>query len=103
MNGMHDMGGRQGMGPIDIDPGQPTFRAEWERRVFGLSVLAFAGGHFNLDQFRYVIESMPPTEYLESDYYGRWFYALERLCATNGSINEDEVNVRIQQLAKGAV
>ena len=52
MNGIHDLGGRHGMGPIDIDPGQPIFRADWERRMFGMFILAFAGGHFNIDQFR---------------------------------------------------
>jgi len=49
MNGIHDLGGRHGMGPIDIDPKQPIFRADWERRMFGMFILAFAGGHFNID------------------------------------------------------
>ena len=51
MNGIHDLGGRDGHGPIEIDPEQPIFRTDWERRTFGMFILAFAGGHFNVDQF----------------------------------------------------
>jgi len=39
MNGIHDCGGRHGYGPIDIDPEQPIFHADWERRMFGMSSL----------------------------------------------------------------
>ena len=66
MNGIHDCGGRHGYGPIDIDPEQPIFHADWERRMFGMFILAFGGGHFNIDQFRSAIEQMRPAEYLES-------------------------------------
>ena len=55
MNGIHDCGGRDGFGPIDIDPEQPIFHADWERRMFGMFILAFGGGHFNIDQFRSAI------------------------------------------------
>ncbi len=102
MNGIHDLGGRHGMGRIDVEPSQPIFHAEWERRVFGISVLAFAGGHFNLDQFRCAIESMPAIEYLKSDYYARWLYALEHWCIKNGSLSKEEIEERVKKFASGA-
>jgi hypothetical protein len=101
MNGIHDLGGRHGMGPIDIDPGQPIFRTDWERRMFGMFILAFAGGHFNIDQFRAAIELMNPAEYLESDYYEHWLHSLETWCKANGSLTEQEIEDRVQKLAKG--
>ena len=101
MNGIHDLGGRHGMGPIDIDPEQPIFRADWERRMFAMFILAFAGGHFNIDQFRAAIEKMAPTEYLESDYYEHWLYSLETWCKANGSLTEKEIEDRIRKLSKG--
>jgi hypothetical protein len=101
MNGIHDLGGRHGMGSIDIDPGQPVFHAEWERRMFGMFILAFAGGHFNIDQFRAAIEQMDPVEYLESDYYEHWLYSVESWCKANGSLTEKEIEDRVRELSKG--
>ena len=37
MDGVHDMGGMHGMGPIDHDPDEPVFHEPWERRVWGLT------------------------------------------------------------------
>jgi len=30
MNGVHDMGGMHGMGPIAPEPNEPVFHARWE-------------------------------------------------------------------------
>ena len=34
MNGVHDMGGEQGMGPIQYEKDEPVFHARWEGRVY---------------------------------------------------------------------
>jgi Nitrile hydratase beta subunit len=101
MNGIHDCGGRDGFGPIDIDPEQPVFHADWERRMFGMFILAFGGGHFNIDQFRSAIEQMRPAEYLESTYYEHWLHALEALCVENGTLTRKELDDRLAALSKG--
>jgi Nitrile hydratase beta subunit len=98
---VHDLGGRAGMGPIDIDPDQPIFHAEWERRIFGMFILAFAGGHFNIDEFRWAIEKMEPSHYLESHYYEHWLYSLEHWCKANGSLTDEEITARMKELAAG--
>jgi len=36
MNGMHDMGGMQGLGEIGYHAHEPVFHAPWEGRVFAL-------------------------------------------------------------------
>jgi nitrile hydratase subunit beta len=33
MNGVHDMGGSHGFGQVVREAHEPTFHAEWERRV----------------------------------------------------------------------
>jgi hypothetical protein len=33
MNGVHDMGGMQGMGPVPYEKDEPVFHAPWEGRV----------------------------------------------------------------------
>ena len=36
MNGVHDMGGMHGFGPIEIEAYEPVFHDEWEGRVYGM-------------------------------------------------------------------
>ncbi len=98
MNGIHDLGGMHGLGPIDIDPQQALFKDDWQRRMFGIFVLAFAGGHFNLDQFRSAIEQMNPAHYLNSNYYEHWLHSLETWCKANGSLSEAEITARMSEL-----
>jgi hypothetical protein len=102
MNGIHDCGGMHGLGPIDIDPDQPVFRHDWERRMFGMFILAFAGGHYNIDQFRAAIEEMGPAEYIQSTYYEHWLHSLEKWCKLNGSLSEDEIVQRMDALRQEA-
>ena len=66
MNGIHDVGGMHGLGPVPIDPKEPVFRAPWERDVFSVIGLYFAGGLCPLDEFRHSIETMDAAEYLVS-------------------------------------
>ena len=58
MNGVHDLGGMHGFGPIDLGPyGQATIHADWERRLVGIEELT-ADRYFSLDAFRSGIERM---------------------------------------------
>ncbi len=102
MNGVHDLGGMHGFGPIAPEPDEPVFHADWERQVFGMFVTVFAGGHFNVDEFRYAIERMPPAHYLESSYYAHWLHALETLLAERGVITPAEMTARVTQLQQEA-
>jgi nitrile hydratase subunit beta len=102
MNGMHDLGGMHGFGPIAPEPDEPVFHTEWERRVFGLFITVFAGGHFNVDEFRHAIERMDPVHYLESPYYAHWLQALETLLAERGVVTADEMTARTATLRQEA-
>ena len=100
MNGVHDLGGMHGMGPINPEPNEPVFHADWERTVFGLFVTTFAAGCFNVDEFRYEIEKMDPAEYLSSGYYAHWLHAIEGRLIEGGTLSEAEIKARMDQLAK---
>lgn len=102
MNGMHDLGGMHGMGPINPEPQEPVFHEPWERTVFGLFITVFAGGHFNVDEFRYAIERMNPAHYLQSPYYEHWMHAMEDLLVQRGVLTRAEIDGRMAQLAKEA-
>jgi nitrile hydratase len=78
VNGVHDMGGMHGLGPIVPERDEPVFHAEWERRAFAITLAAGFLGRWNLDESRYAREQMPPAEYLASTYYEHWLHGLER-------------------------
>jgi len=79
VNGIHDMGGMHGFGRIEVEPDEPVFHADWEKRVFGAAMLAMGAGVANIDRFRHAIERLDPVEYLSAGYYGRWLGAFELL------------------------
>ncbi|MCY4633419.1 MAG: nitrile hydratase subunit beta [Acidobacteria bacterium] len=74
MNGIHDMGGMDGMGPVEPKENEPVFHETWEGRVYGLgrSIARWGRGR-NWGSFRFALESLPPADYLRMSYYERWF------------------------------
>ncbi|MEM7540051.1 MAG: nitrile hydratase subunit beta [Pseudomonadota bacterium] len=92
MNGIHDMGGMEGMGPLEIEKNEPVFHHDWEKRVMGMFPTTFAAGGYNLDEFRHAIERMGALEYLDSSYYEHWLHAFETVLVANGLISADELS-----------
>jgi len=76
MNGIHDMGGMHGMGPIAHEPNEPVFHQEWEGRAWGLQRAMGPWGRGRWGSTRYELERIPPAEYLRMSYYERWFTIL---------------------------
>lgn len=101
MNGIHDLGGMHGIGPVDAERNEPVFHEEWERRVFGLMIATFGGGHYNVDEFRHGIERMDPAHYLTTSYYEHWLHTVETLLIEKGTITRKELDARQAKLAKG--
>jgi len=79
MNGVHDMGGMHGLGPIAPDPNEPLFHAPWERRVMAMTLAMGAWGRWNIDVSRHVRESIQGDRFLAQTYYERWFEGLTKL------------------------
>lgn len=91
MNGVHDMGGQQGFGPVLPEPDEPLFHAEWEKRALAVTLAMGAGGLWNIDLGRSARESLPPATYLGSSYYGIWILALEQLIHERGLVTSQEL------------
>jgi nitrile hydratase len=91
MNGAHDMGGSHGFGPVVPEVREPTFHAEWERRVFALTMAAGTPGKWNIDMGRFARENRPPQDYLNKSYYEIWLAGLETLLAERGLVSADEI------------
>jgi nitrile hydratase beta subunit len=103
MNGVHDLGGMHGFGPVEPEPNEPVFHSDWERRVFALNVSAGFLGKWNIDMSRYAREQMPPAEYLATSYYEHWLYGLERLAVEQGLVTPAEIEARRKEIERGAV
>ncbi len=96
MNGVHDMGGMHGLGPVDPEPNEPVFHHEWERRVFALNLAAGFLGKWNLDMSRYSREIMPGPEYLTTTYYEHWLWGLEHLLVEKGLLTAEEIEAKLR-------
>ncbi len=82
MNGIHDMGGMHGMGPIEVREDERPFHAEWEGRAWGLIRATGPFGPTRRRNFRYEHEILPPAQYLQMQYYERFIKLLvDRLMA----------------------
>ncbi len=92
MNGPHDLGGAQGFGPVALEPDEPVFHAEWERRALALSLAMNASGMWNIDRVRHARERIPPAEYLAATYYEKWLKGLERLIVESGLATQAEID-----------
>jgi nitrile hydratase subunit beta len=91
MNGVHDMGGMQDMGPIHRENKEPVFHQRWEGRVWGMMWLGSAWGKWNLDAMRHAIERIPPADYFRLSYYEKWLAALVDLVTGRGLVTRAEV------------
>lgn len=90
MNGIHDMGGMHGMGPIEEEKNEPVFHEPWEGRTWALNIAARAG-HGNLDNSRHEIELLPPADYLRMSYYEKWLVRLENMLVHLGMATREEI------------
>ncbi len=94
MNGVHDMGGMTCFGPIVREVNEPVFHTPWERRMFGMTILAL-GSIANLDEFRHGIERMDPVYYLSSSYYEHWLTSWEALSVEKGIVTSVELTTGV--------
>jgi nitrile hydratase beta subunit len=101
MDGIHDMGGMHGFGPVVVEADEPVFHATWEGRVMAMANLLRGEGLTNVDAFRHAIERMDPAEYLATGYYGRWMAALERLLVEAGVLAPGEIEARLRGTPSG--
>ncbi|HEV8039025.1 MAG TPA: nitrile hydratase subunit beta [Bryobacteraceae bacterium] len=91
MNGVHDMGGMHGMGPIQYEKNEPVFHVRWEARSYALNIATRAGGKWDGDAGRYEIELIPATDYLRMSYYEKWTARLEKVLVKGGHVTESEI------------
>ena len=103
MDTVHDIGGRQGFGPVrwQEDHDEEAFHEEWQARGWAMWVCMSASWRgkpdvWTLDWFRHVRERIDPIDYLTRNYYDQIVQSLAATLIDNGEI-------RLQELAWGAM
>jgi nitrile hydratase len=91
VNGGQDLGGEHGFGPVNPEPNEPVFHAEWERRAFALTLAMSMPGGWNIDMGRFARENRDPAEYLTMSYYQLWFAGLETLLKQRDFVADEEI------------
>ena len=98
MDTVHDIGGRQGFGPVrwQEDHDEEAFHEEWQARAFAMCVCMFALWRgkpdvWTLDWFRHVRERIDPIDYLTRDYHDQWLQSLAATVIDNGAIRLNEL------------
>ena len=85
MNGIHDMGGMQGLGALGYEENEPAFHEPWEGRVLALIRAAPSG--FS----RTYIEGIHAADYLRMSYYERWYTAFVTKLIDSGVVTRAEL------------
>lgn len=102
MDGIHDLGGKQGFGKVVREADEPVFHERWEARVFGMSLSGGGGSARNIDHSRHAVERIDPVAYLRQGYYGRWLGGLEIRIVEAGILDTAQITQRALELGATA-
>ena len=91
MNGVHDLGGMQDMGPVQVEKNEPVFHEPWQARAFACTRAMGGWRKWNLDAMRCQREQIAPVDYFRMSYYERWIVALVELMLKNGMVTPAEL------------
>ena len=92
MDGIHDMGGAEGYGPVPYEPEEPiAIGQRWEAFAGAAFFALERTGRTNIDAHRHRIERIDPDRYLPVSYWGRWLVAVEAAMIEQGVASADEV------------
>ena len=91
MDGIHDVGGRRGFGPIKVTDEDPPFLSDWEARAFGITKAVTVASDYSVDKFRYTREQLPPMEYLTSPYFEQWMRCTMAMLVGSGLVTSEEL------------
>ena len=104
MNSIHDIGGMDNIGPVPIETDEPVFHADWESKVYAMTLATMGAGIFVTDEVRFMTETIPPQDYLSFSYYEKWLYSLEQMLLHKNVITQQELEsgaVSAPELAAG--
>src|SRR5262245_31587450 len=95
MDGIHDLGGMNGFGPIDVERDEPVFHESWEALAFALNSAGIGLLRaYTADEYRHAVERMDPVHYLAARYYERMLTGVATLLVEKGVVTRSELEQR---------
>ena len=91
MDGIHDLGGKQGYGPVDVNEPDEPFNADWEARVLGIVRAMSRPPDWSIDWFRHCRELIDPVDYLSRPYYDQWLQTYAAMLVNSAIATVDEL------------
>ena len=91
MDGIHDLGGKQGFGAVDVDEEEVPFHADWEGRMWAIAQCAGGRDGWTLDWWRHCRELIDPVDYLTRPYFDSWMQAYTATYIDSGSFTLREI------------
>lgn len=91
MDGVHDLGGRQGFGPVDRAHEDEPFHTDADARAYALTVSLRGERAYPIDWFRHVRELIEPTDYLTRPYFDQWLQTALAMAIDAGDVSLDEL------------
>lgn len=91
MDGIHDVGGKFGFGPIRPTDDDPAFHAPWEGRMLGIARAISKPTDWNSDKFRHSREHEDPVRYLTRAYFDQWYGAYACMLIGSGIVTVEEL------------
>ena len=91
----HDLGGRTGLGTVDVEADEPVFHDPWERTARALVYATLMSTENpTTSGFRHGIERMEPEHYLDSSYYEHWLTCAATLAVEAGLVTHELLEER---------
>lgn len=91
MDGIHDLGGRQGFGPVDTDEKEEAFHSDWEARAYAIIRAMRKAPDWTIDKFRFTREQIEPVDYLTRPYYDQWLQSYAALMVGSRVASVEEI------------
>ena len=97
MDTIHDLGGKQGFGPVPntAEDDSPLFSDEWKARTWAIAMMSMGKlsadrTGWTLDWYRHVLERLPPDAYLHLNYFEKWILAMMATAVDEGIADVQE-------------
>jgi nitrile hydratase subunit beta len=90
MDGMHDLGGKEGFGPVDVNEREIPFHYPWEGRMWAIAMVTNAAD-WTIDWWRHVRELIEPADYLTRRYFDQWMQTQTAALIDSGILTLEDV------------
>jgi len=90
MDGVHDLGGKEGFGPIDRAHEDDAYHTVADARAYALTVSVRGERDYPIDWFRHVREAIDPVDYLTRPYFDQWLQTALAMAVDAGDLSLEE-------------